>query len=348
MPMQTGVIRHPIYTEHLADYPHVESPRRLEVIYEALDSPEMKDRFLVLAPREAGDEALAWVHSMHHIQRIAATEGKPQTSLDPDTQTTSRSNRAARMAVGGQFVLLDAIFNGRIRNGFAFVRPPGHHAERDRAMGFCLFNNVACAAEYAMHTYSVKKVLILDWDLHHGNGTQNSFYENPNVLYFSTHQFPHYPGSGSATEVGRGPGKGFTVNVPLPPGQRDSDYFWIFKRVLVPIAQSFEPELILISAGFDAYIDDPLGGMNVTAKGYGVLTRMLMDLADTCCSGRLALTLEGGYHLAGLQTSTTYVLNELSGESLLTPEALTAWEAVPPPPVVEEVIDIQHSFWPDL
>jgi acetoin utilization deacetylase AcuC-like enzyme len=348
MPKRTGIVRHPIYTQHLAGYPHVESPRRLEVIYEALDGPDMKHRFVDLPPREADEASLARVHSRNHIRRVAATAGKPQTSLDPDTQTTAMSYQAAKMAVGGLFVLIDAVFEGAIKNGFALVRPPGHHAESDRAMGFCLFNNVACAAKYAMHEYDVQRILIVDWDIHHGNATQKTFYDDQDVLYFSTHQYPHYPGSGSLTEVGRSAGEGFTINVPLSPGQGDAAFFQIFKKILVPVAESFRPELILISAGFDTYVDDPLGGMNVTAKGYRALTRIMMDLAETYCSGRLVVTLEGGYHLGGLQISTTEVLRELSQEGFLTPEEMTALETAPEPPVIKEVIGIHSDFWPNL
>jgi acetoin utilization deacetylase AcuC-like enzyme len=326
----------------------VESPRRLEVIYETLDGPDMKNCFVDLPPREADEETLARVHSQSHIRRVAATAGKPHTSLDPDTHTTAMSYQAAKMAVGGLCVLIDGVFEEAIKNGFALVRPPGHHAESDRAMGFCLFNNVACAAKYAMHRYDVRRILIVDWDLHHGNATQNTFYDDQNVLYVSTHQFPHYPGSGSLTEVGRGAGKGFTINVPLPPGQGDAAFFQIFQKILVPVAESFRPELILISAGFDTYIDDPLGGMNVTARGYRALTRIIMDLAETHCSGRLVVTLEGGYHLAGLQISTAGVLRELSQEDSLTAAEITALETAPEPPVLKEVIGIQSNFWPNL
>jgi len=265
----TGVVRHDIYKKHLADYPHVESPQRLEAIYDMLDRPDMSAKLVTIDPRPATHEELAWVHSASHIRRVAATDGRPHVSLDPDTQTTPLSYQAARLAAGGLFSLIDKIFDGAVCNGFALVRPPGHHAEHDRAMGFCLFNNVALGARYAMHTYGVKKVLIADWDLHHGNGTQNAFYNEAGVLYFSTHQFPYYPGSGNLTQVGHGDGKGFTVNVPLWPGHGDTEFFQIFKHILLPIAGAFEPDLVLVSAGFDTYVDDPLGGMKVTPKGYG-------------------------------------------------------------------------------
>jgi acetoin utilization deacetylase AcuC-like enzyme len=348
MSSSTGVVRHDIYKEHLADYPHVERPQRLQVIYDMLDGRDMADGFLTIPPRPATHEELAWIHSQSHIQRVAATDGKPHASLDPDTQTTPRSYEAAKLAAGGLFSLIDKIFDGTVQNGFALVRPPGHHAERDRAMGFCLFNNVALGACYAMNTYSVNKVLIADWDIHHGNATQNSFYGDPRVLYFSTHRFPYYPGSGNITEVGRGQGKGFTVNVPLSPGHGDMEFYQIFKQILAPIARAFEPELILVSAGFDTYVDDPLGGMRVTPKGYGALTRIMMDLAESYCSARLAMTLEGGYHLAGLRESTKAVLKELVHDTTLTQRDLEALEQGPAPPIVDEVRKVQKPYWPSL
>ncbi len=348
MSSTTGVVRHELYKEHLADYPHVESPQRLQVIYDMLDQADMADKFVAISPRPATHEELAWIHSESHIQRVTATDGKPHASLDPDTQTTALSCQAATLAAGGLFCLIDKIFDNTVRNGFALVRPPGHHAERDRAMGFCLFNNVALGAMYAMHTYSVKRVLIVDWDLHHGNATQNSFYADPAVLYFSTQQFPYYPGSGDLTEVGRGEGKGFTVNVPLQPGHGDKEFYQIFKQILSPIASAFKPEFILVSAGFDTYVDDPLGGMKVTPIGYAALTRILMDLAKTCCSERLAITLEGGYHLEGLRESAKAVIKELTHDSILTQADIESLEKGPAPPIIKEVIQAQRPYWPSL
>jgi len=348
MSLKTGIVRHDIYKAHLAGYPHVESPQRLQVIYDMLDGPEMSGRFIEISPRDATDQELAWVHSKSHIKKVADTDGKAHTSLDPDTQTTSMSYQAAKKAVGGLFCLIDKIFDGTVHNGFALVRPPGHHAERDRAMGFCLFNNVACAALYAMNVYAVKKVLIVDWDLHHGNATQNTFYRDPAVLYFSTHQFPYYPGSGNLTEVGHEDGKGFTVNVALQPGCGDTEFFQIFEKILVPITSSFEPELILISAGFDTYVDDPLGGMNMSTKGYAALTRIMMGLANKYSADRLLVTLEGGYHLAGLKKSVKAVLEELLQESILTKDDLETFKEGHMPPVVEEVLNVQRAYWPTL
>jgi acetoin utilization deacetylase AcuC-like enzyme len=348
MSSSTGVVRHNLYKAHLAGFPHVESPRRLEAVYEMLDRADMARRFPIIPPRPATHEELAWVHTNALIERIAATDGKAHTSLDPDTHTTPLSYQAAKLAAGGFFCLLDRVFDGTVRNGFALVRPPGHHAEKDRAMGFCLFNNVALGARYAMKHHGVRKVLIVDWDLHHGNATQHTFDDDPAVLYFSTHQYPHYPGTGSLREVGVGDGSGFTVNVPLWSGHGDREFYQIFKQVLVPIARSFGPELILLSAGFDTYAGDPLGGMDVTPQGYAAMTRVLMEIADECASGRLAATLEGGYHLKGLQESIRAVLNELAGQSLLKDTELEVMDRAPIPSIVKEVIEIQKSYWPAL
>jgi len=348
MSSRTGVVCHNLYKEHLAGSPHVESHERLQVIYDMLDAADMAGKFLSVSPRPATHDELAWVHSHSHIERVAATEGKAHVSLDPDTQTTPLSYQAAKLAVGGLFSLVDNIFDGSIENGFALVRPPGHHAERDRAMGFCLFNNVALGARYAMNTYGVKKILIIDWDLHHGNATQNSFYTDPDVLYFSTHQYPYYPGTGGLREAGDGDGTGLTVNVPLSPGYGDGDFFKIFEQILSPIASTFEPELIFVSAGFDTYVGDPLGGMKVTPQGYAAMTRLIMDLAKQYASGRVAITLEGGYHLTGLRESVKAVLKELVGDSVLTPSNLEALEKGTAPPIVDDVIQVQEPYWPTL
>lgn len=348
MSSTTGIVCHDLYKQHLANAPHVESPERLQVIYDMLDAEDMAGKFVSISPRPATHDELAWIHSRSHIERVAATDGKARASLDPDTQTTPLSYQAAKLAAGGLFSLVDKILDGTVKNGFALVRPPGHHAEEDRAMGFCLFNNVALGARYAMKTYGLKRILILDWDLHHGNATQKSFYEDPDVLYFSTHQYPHYPGTGGLGEVGTGEGVGFTVNVPLFPGYGDGDFFKIIEQILYPIGNAFKPELVFVSAGFDTYVEDPLGGMRVTPKGYAAMTRLMMDFAKTCSSERLAMTLEGGYHLEGLRESVRAVLKELVGDSILTAEDLKDFEKGVVPPIVQEVIQVQKDYWPIL
>ena len=346
--MATGIVRHDIYLRHLAGYPHVESPKRLKVLYDMLNDKDLAGRFVEVEPRLATDNELRWVHHDILIENVNRSAGKSHASFDPDTHTTADSCEAAKMAVGGVMALVDSIYFETVDNGFALVRPPGHHAEHNRAMGFCLFNNVAYGALCAQKMHGAKKVLIVDWDIHHGNATQKTFYKDPSVLYFSTHQFPHYPGTGSLKEVGRDSGKGFTVNVPSWPGLDDADFYHIFQHILVPVTRSFQPDLILVSAGFDTFIDDPLGGMRVTPKGYAALTRILKNLADECCDGRLAFTLEGGYHLVGLRESVKAVLKELLGDSILTKEDLTSYEESAPPPIIEDIIDIQKRYWSSL
>jgi acetoin utilization deacetylase AcuC-like enzyme len=269
-----------------------------------------------------------------------------------DTSTCAKSYEAALLAAGGFSELIKAVMEGNLDNGFALVRPPGHHAERDRAMGFCLFNNVAIAARYAIKNFSLEKVLIVDWDVHHGNGTQNSFYEDPKVLYFSTHRYGFfYPGSGAATEVGRGKGTGFNVNVPLSTGCGDSEYGNIFEKILKPIALDYQPQLILVSAGFDIHYDDPLGGMEVTEKGFARLTQILMEIARSSSQGKLVFTLEGGYDVAGQGRSVKAVLMELAQASTLDKKDQQEKEKAAFPRVerlIQELKGIQGRYWKRL
>jgi acetoin utilization deacetylase AcuC-like enzyme len=298
----------------------------------------------VVPARPATQEELAFIHTPDHIRRVAATAGRSFVSLDPDTQTSPRSYEAALMAAGGLFSLIDALMDHSIHNGFALVRPPGHHAEANRAMGFCLFNNAALGAEYGRIRHGLHRILIVDWDLHHGNGTQHSFWESDRVLYFSTHQYPYYPGTGAASEVGGKKAMGFTVNVPLSSGYQDEDFAQIFERILVPVGRQFKPDLILISAGFDTYYEDPLGAMLVSPRGFAGMTAILMQLAQEVCQGRILLTLEGGYHLEGLDLSVQAVLRELTGDSILESKEVRPDER-PGLDVVEKVWGIQKNFW---
>ena len=266
-----------------------------------LEEEEMRGLWLEeVRPRPATREELESIHTPAYIDLVASTAGKPHVRLDADTSTCARSYEAALLAAGGLLELIKAVMKGQLDNGFALVRPPGHHAENDHAMGFCIFNNVAIGAEYAMRHFSVKRLLIVDWDVHHGNGTQKSFYEDPRVLYFSVHRHGFfYPGTGAATEIGAGKGKGFNVNVPLSTGCGDAEYRNIFERFLKPIALEYRPELILVSAGFDIHYDDPLGGMQVTEKGFARMTQVLAEIAEATARGRMVITLEGGYDIAG-------------------------------------------------
>lgn len=313
---KTAVFKDPLFMAHDPGFDHVESPNRLKVIHEVLDRVEVRDHFVYPDISPASQRIIGLNHTVDHIYRVGETAGKIFDSLDPDTQTSMDSYAAACMAVGALTRGVDLLLAGEIDNGFALVRPPGHHAEGDRSMGFCLFNNVAVAAHYALQRCALKRVMIVDWDLHHGNGTQNSFYNTDKVLYLSTHQYPYYPGSGSLHETGKGKGEGYTVNIPLPGYQGDRDYATIFNDIITPIGRQYQPDLILISCGFDISHGDPLGTMEVTSKGFAYMTRSMLKLAEEVCAGKLLVTLEGGYNLNGMRDGAMAVLSELCGHPL--------------------------------
>jgi acetoin utilization deacetylase AcuC-like enzyme len=306
----TGLLFDDRFLLHRAPYEHPEHPGRLVAIHQRLEADGLIARCLAVDAREATRAELERIHTAAHVDAIAATETRDLSQLDPDTYACRDSNAAALLAAGGLVDLTLAVVQGRLANGLALLRPPGHHAEADRAMGFCLFNNVALAARAVQDSGRARRVLIVDWDLHHGNGTQHSFWEDPTVLYFSTHQFPFYPGTGALEELGGGAGRGFTVNVPLPAGCGDAEYLASFDRVLLPVARSFEPDLVLVSAGFDAAEGDPLGSMRISPSGYAQMTRRLLALAG----GRVILALEGGYDLEAISASSAASLRVLLGE----------------------------------
>lgn len=312
--MRTGIVKDWRYKEHNMGAFHVESPQRIEAIYQMVEK-EISFPLMEIEPRPATEEEIQMVHSPSYVNIIKETSGQERVHLDPDTATSSRSYEVALLAAGGLLKAVDLIMEGKLQNGFALVRPPGHHAEAARAAGFCLFNNIAIGAEYLIKNYGLKRILIIDWDLHHGNGTQHSFWDRADVLYFSTHQFPHYPGTGYWNETGQGTGDGFTVNVPLSAGKGDEDYLYIYRKILSPIATTYKPEFILVSAGFDIYRADPLGGMEVSEEGFGSLTSELLALAHDFSDDRILFTLEGGYDLQGLREGVKQVLFQLSGEA---------------------------------
>jgi acetoin utilization deacetylase AcuC-like enzyme len=307
----TGVVRDHRYLLHQPPDGHPESHRRVEALYAMLDEPDMQKDFRLIRPRMATAEEIQWIHSGEYMQWVAATANKPLSRLNPDTYASADSWTAARLAAGGLFQAVTEVLCGNVKNAVALVRPPGHHAEHSRAMGYCIFNNVALGAMFAQRVLGLKRILIVDWDVHHGNGTQHAFERDPSVLFFSVHQYPLYPGTGLFTETGIGPAEGFTVNVPLPKGYGNGEFVAIFEWLLRPLAFEFRPDLILVSAGFDCHAADPLGGMRLTAQGFAALTRSLMMMADTLCAGRLVLVLEGGYHLKALSESVKAVLREL-------------------------------------
>ena len=306
-----AIVRDPIYLKHSNGPMHPEGPERLVAIDRMLLEFPLKANLADIAPRDATFEELALIHEESYIRRIEQTRERNFTVLDPDTSACSDSYAAALRAAGGTLAAAEAVLSGSHPAAFAFVRPPGHHAEADRAMGFCLFNNIAVAAMYALRRHGLRRVLIVDWDVHHGNGTMHSFYESDEVLYFSVHQYPHYPGTGRTDEIGRGAGQGYTVNVPLYGGQGDSEYLYVFRQLLVPIARVYAPQLILVSAGFDTHRNDPLAGMQLSSDSYGRMAAILRQLSDECCPGRLAFTLEGGYDRAALCEGISAVLSNL-------------------------------------
>jgi acetoin utilization deacetylase AcuC-like enzyme len=348
MPKKTGVVQDQRYLQHSAGSYHPESPERLAAVYAMLSQPSMAPKFVQIAPREATHKEIETIHSPSYVEYIASTDGQDNVYLDPDTATSPESYRIAKLAVGGLCNAIDAVMDKKVDNAFAFVRPPGHHAEKGSAAGFCIFNNVAIGAMHAINKYSLKKILIVDWDLHHGNGTQHSFYEDPRILYFSTHQYPYYPGTGSLQEIGRGKGEGYTINVPLSVGAGDASFVKIFRKILQPVALEFKPELVLLSAGFDTYYQDPLGGMRVTPVGFAALTRILLKIAESCCQGRFVAVLEGGYHIAGLTDSVKAVLEEMRDDTQYSEENLSSLgkEAdANTDHIIEQVISKIKPYW---
>jgi len=301
---KTAFVYHDLYLEHKTTPGHPESPQRLTAILDRLKDSGLYEKLTKLTPQPASQKWLAKVHDADYIERARRACAEGDDYLDSgDVPISTKSYDAAVMAAGGVLTAVDAILAGRVANAFCAVRPPGHHALDDRAMGFCIFNNVALGTRYVQEQYNLAKVLIVDWDVHHGNGTQAAFYEDPSVLYFSVHQYPFYPGTGAESETGRGKGLGTTVNVPLPAGSDDSDFLDAFERKLRPAAVKFAPDFVFVSAGFDIHEDDTLGGMRVTTECFGKLTRLVKDIAEQFCKGRLVSVLEGGYNLDALAAS---------------------------------------------
>ena len=312
------------YRDHSGPDGHPERPERLLAVRQALAAHEADLVRLDARPAEP-DEVLR-VHDETHLRGLEAAAARAPTQLDADTYVSAASFEVALLAAGGAVTIAEAIVSGGAKHGLAAVRPPGHHAEAGHAMGFCLFNNVAVATRAVQASAGVGKVLILDWDVHHGNGTQHCFEDDPSVLYASLHQYPYYPGTGDAGEVGSGAGLGSTVNVPMPAGCGDAEYVGVLQRVVEPMARSFAPDLILVSCGFDAHRDDPLASMNVSAAGYYAMTQIVRGLADELCAGRLGFVLEGGYAASGLIEGTDAVLRGLLDE----PNEAAGGVATPP------------------
>lgn len=311
----------PLFLAH--DQPgHPENRTRLERVVQTLTSAGLLARMASVTAQPVDLELLGRVHDSAYIQALRKVAERGGGHLDADTYVAPRSFDAALLAAGGLVALVEAVTAGRARNGIALVRPPGHHATRARGMGFCLFNNIAVAARAALDLYSLERVLIVDWDVHHGNGTQDIFYDSPQVLFFSTHQYPHYPGSGHWRETGAGAGQGYTINVPLPAGVGDEGFTRIYDEILTPAAERYRPELILVSAGYDAHWNDPLAGLNLSLAGYWRLAQTVVGLAERLCHGRVVVTLEGGYDLDVLAAGIVATCHALLGDREPGPDPL--------------------------
>jgi len=327
------------FADHLTPPGHPERPARAEVMQ--LVAAECRTRGVeVVEPVPATDHELCLVHDRDYVSSIRETAGRA-TALDPDTFTSPDSYDVACLAAGAAVAAVDHVLEGKGRRALAMVRPPGHHAERNKAMGFCLFNNVAIAAAHA-RARGLQRVAVVDFDVHHGNGTQAAFYDDPTVLFLSSHQYPYYPGSGSVREVGAAVGAGFTVNMPLEAGATDGDFALVYHTIALPVLRQFHPDVILVSAGFDAHEDDPLGGMRVTVDGFARLTSMLVEVADECCDGQLVLVTEGGYDLPALAGSLRAVADVLEGAAVdrSTPAPTARARAT-----IDAVVAEQRRFW---
>lgn len=307
-----GLIYDPIFLEHDTGK-HVENSQRLVHTINLLQETGLIEKLLTVNPVEANVEQIASVHATQYIQQVERVCQNGGGNLDLDTVLSPQSYRAALKAAGAAITAVDMVMTKRIKHAFALVRPPGHHATCWHGMGFCVFNNIAIAAKHALLKYNLKKILIVDFDVHHGNGTQDTFYMDPSVLYFSTHQYPLYPGTGHINEIGGRDGEGFNVNVPLAPGCGDMEYQTVYEDILAPVAMRFRPELILVSAGYDAHWADNLASMKLSVWGFSRITEILKVLADNICEGKIVFTLEGGYNIEALAYSIAATLNILIG-----------------------------------
>ena len=326
-----GVVDDDSFDRHKSTGDHPERPERLLAARAALRKAGVRTEAVVA--REATPEELGRVHGHAYLEKLASLVGR-RAQLDADTYLAPESVTAVHRAAGGSVDLVEGLLAGRFRRGAALLRPPGHHARPNQAMGFCLINNVAVAAAHAL-SRGVSRVAVVDWDVHHGNGTQEMFFSDPRVLYASLHQWPFYPGTGNAPEIGEGEGRGYTVNIPLSQGAHAGDYAAAFDRVLLPVLEAYRPELVLVSAGFDAHRNDPLAAMRLDAAAYGWMTARLLRVAEQTASGRLALFLEGGYDLGALEESLSASLGVLAEVMPAPPD--------PPPPQPAHEAEIKRT-----
>lgn len=328
--MRVGLVYDPIYLKHNTGE-HVENSCRLERIIANLVRTKLISELVPILPRPATQHELALIHHPRYINYIQSVARNGGGSLDSDTIMSVDSYDAAVYAAGGAIRAAESVIDGKVDHAFALVRPPGHHATHNQAMGFCLFNNIAIAAKYVLSIYALQRIAIIDFDVHHGNGTQAAFFADPQVLYVSTHQHPLYPGTGNVTESGAGEAVGTKINIPLPPGCGDAEYKVAFDQIVVPAVRRFKPELILVSAGYDSHWSDGIAAMQVSVKGFIQIMRMIQRLAAELCNNRLVMILEGGYNLDALAASVTATFEVLLGKDKIEDPLGQSTHAVQPP-----------------
>ncbi|HSU26072.1 MAG TPA: histone deacetylase [Pyrinomonadaceae bacterium] len=313
--MKTALIHHPIYSKHDTGYGHPETPERYEVVVNSLKGDEeLFENLIEITPEKASQGLIQAAHTKEHFRRVENAFAEGLDRLDADTVISMQSFDASLFAAGGACRAVDAVMNGEAQNAFVAVRPPGHHATAERAMGFCLFNNVAVAAKYAQNKYKeIERVAIVDWDVHHGNGTQGIFYADPSVFFFSMHQYPWYPGTGSRGETGHGRGLGTTLNVPVRAHTNSAEQKRQFEAALEDVSSKTKPDLIIVSAGFDAHLTDPLGQLRLEDPDFATMTKCVMAWAEETCGGRVVSCLEGGYNLETLGETVKSHVRTLAG-----------------------------------
>jgi acetoin utilization deacetylase AcuC-like enzyme len=314
--MTTLYVSHERYRDHkMPSYNHPEHPGRIEAVWQVLAEAGLIERMQTMTATPVNEQQILRVHTQEHLNSLNMVSGQERMLMfDQDTYALPESPDIARLSAGGIVNAVDAVLSGQVDNALAAVRPPGHHATPNRAMGFCILSNVAIAARQAQVIHGIKRVLIVDFDVHHGNGTQDVFYEDENVLFVSTHQYPFYPGTGAIRDIGKGAGKGTTLNMPLRAGHGDASYKRLYESVLWPVARRFKPELIIVSAGFDAHHVDPIAMMSLSHRGYAQLSRELKAMADELCGGKIIFAMEGGYDVMALAHGMRNIAHVLLGE----------------------------------
>ena len=311
--LKVGIVRDERYLEHKTGHIHPEHPNRLKAVYRMLDT-DFPNGLIKIGPEPATLEHLELVHTPAHIEKVLKTAEHQVTSLAPDTPVSAKTYLAAWLAVGGCIKGLEALLSGACDVCFPLIRPPGHHALPDRATGFCVFNNLGITARFAMKQHGFQRILIVDWDIHHGNGLHDIFYGEKEVLYLSTHDTALFPYTGDWEETGSGEGEGYTINIPIPRSLEDKEVLHLYQLVLGPVIRRYRPELILVAAGFDAHREDPVGRSGLTPKFFRDLTRLLLDLSSEVNHPPILLALEGGYDPQALASSVREVLKALTGE----------------------------------